>query len=70
MFEGLVLAGTFHATFNLAARQGRVGIMLVLVGGGSAFLYYLLGQKANRMRIGDISSARVHEPLTGRLGGD
>lgn len=70
MFEGLILAGTFHATFNLAASQGRVGIMLVLVGGGSAFLYYLLGQKANRMRIGDISSARVHEPLTGRLGGD
>lgn len=70
MFEGLILAGTFHATFNLAASQGRVGIMLVLVGGGSAFLYYLLGQKANRMRIGDISSARVHETLTGRLGGD
>jgi RsiW-degrading membrane proteinase PrsW (M82 family) len=70
MFEGLILAGTFHATFNLAASQGRVGIMLVLVGGGSAFLYYLLGQKANRMRIGDISSARVHKTLTGRLGGD
>jgi len=70
MFEGLILAGTFHATFNLAASQGRVGVMLVLVGGGSAFLYYLLGQKANRMRIGDISSARVHETLTGRLGGD
>jgi hypothetical protein len=55
MFEGLVLAGTFHATFNLAARNDRIGVMLVLVGAGAAFLYYLLGVKSNRMRDGGIS---------------
>jgi len=69
MFEGLILAGSFHATYNLAASQGRVGIMLGLVGGGSAFLYYLLGQKANRVRIGEIAPQRVHATLTGRLSG-
>jgi len=70
MFEGLILAGTFHATYNLAASQGQVGIMVGLVAGGSAFLYYLLGQKANRVRIGDIAPERVHATLTGRLLGD
>jgi hypothetical protein len=68
MFEGLILAGTYHATFNLAASQGRVGIMLGLVGGGSALLYYLLGLKANRMRMGQIAADRVHGTLVGRLG--
>ena len=34
MFEGLVLAGAYHATFNIAASQGRISVMLVLVAGG------------------------------------
>jgi hypothetical protein len=67
LFEGLVIAGTYHAAFNLAAGQGRIGIMLGLVGGGSAFLYYLLGQKANREKTGAISGTRVHETFVGRL---
>ena len=60
MFEGLIAAGTFHAAFNLAASQGRVGVMLGLVGVGSAFLYYLLGLKSNREKIGEIAAERVH----------
>ena len=67
MFEGLILAGAYHATFNLAANQGRVGVMLALVGGGCAFLYYLLGLKSNREKIGAISAKRVHETFVGRL---
>ena len=67
MFEGLILAGTYHATFNLAASQGRVGVMVVLVGGGAAFLYYLLGLKSNREQMGHISADRVHETWTGRF---
>jgi hypothetical protein len=67
MFEGLILAGTFHAAFNLAASQGRVGVMLGLVGVGSACLYYLLGLKSNREKIGEISAVRVHETYVGRL---
>jgi len=67
MFEGLVLAGAYHATFNIAASQGRISVMLVLVAGGCAFLYYLLGQKSNREKIGTISGARVHETFVGRL---
>src|SRR6185295_14706734 len=55
MFEGLVLAGAYHATFNIAASQGRISVMLVLVVGGCAFLYYLLGLKSNREKIGAIS---------------
>jgi hypothetical protein len=70
MFEGLVLAGTYHATFNLAASQGRIGAMVVLVGAGGAFLYYLLGLKSNRERLGEISSERVREPYVSRLEGD
>ena len=70
MFEGLVLAGTYHATFNLAASQGRVGAMIVLVGAGGAFLYYLLGLKSNRERLGEISAERVHDTYVGRLEGD
>lgn len=67
MFEGLVLAGAYHATYNLAASQGRINIMLGLVGAGCAFLYYLLGQKSNREKIGAISAKRVHETYVGRL---
>jgi PrsW family intramembrane metalloprotease len=67
MFEGLVLAGAYHATFNIAASQGRISVMLVLVAGGCAFLYYLLGQKSNREKTGAISAARVHETFVGRL---
>ncbi len=67
MFEGLVLAGSYHAAFNLAANQGRVTIMLALVGAGCAFLYYLLGLKSNREKIGAISAARVHPTYVGRL---
>ena len=67
LFEGLILAGAYHAAFNLAASQGRVTIMLGLVGAGCAFLYYLLGLKSNRERIGAISAARVHPNYVGRL---
>jgi hypothetical protein len=67
MFEGLVLAGAYHATFNIAAGQGRITLMLALVAAGSAFLYYLLGQKSNREKIGAISRRRVHETYVGRL---
>ena len=67
MFEGLILAGSYHAAFNLAANQGRVGVMLGLVGAGCAFLYYLLGLKSNREKIGAISAERVHETFVGRL---
>jgi hypothetical protein len=69
LFEGLVLAGAYHAAFNIAANQGRDTVMLALVGVGSAFLYYLLGQKSNRERIGEISARRVHETYVGRLRG-
>jgi len=67
LFEGLALAGSYHAAFNLAASQGRVNIMLALVAGGVAFLYYLLGLKANREKIGAISAQRVHETFVRRL---
>ncbi len=67
MFEGLVLAGSYHAAFNLAANQGRVTIMLALVGAGCAFLYYLLGLKSNREKIGAISAERVHPTFVGKL---
>jgi RsiW-degrading membrane proteinase PrsW (M82 family) len=67
MFEGLVLAGAYHATYNLAASQGRIGIMLGLVGAGCAFFYYLLGLKSNREKLGAISPTRVHETYVGRL---
>jgi hypothetical protein len=67
MFEGLVLAGAYHATFNIAAGQGRITVMLALVAAGSAFLHYLLGLKANREKIGAISSRRIHETYVGRL---
>ncbi len=67
MFEGLILAGSYHAAFNLAASQGRVSVMLGLVGAGCAFLYYLLGLKANREKIGAISAQRVHPTFVGRL---
>jgi RsiW-degrading membrane proteinase PrsW (M82 family) len=67
MFEGLVLAGAYHAAFNLAASQGRVGVMLALVGAGVAFMYYLLGVKSNRQKIGEISRRRVHETYVRRL---
>lgn len=69
MFEGLILAGTFHAVYNLAASQGRIGLMLVLVGGGSAFLYYLLGLKSNHEKLGAIAAERVHDTLVGRVKG-
>jgi hypothetical protein len=67
MFEGLVLAGAYHAAFNLAANQGRIGIMLGLAGAGCAFLYYLLGLKSNHEKIGAISKKRVHDTFVGRL---
>ncbi len=67
MFEGLILAGTYHATFNLAANQGRISVMVGLVGAGCAFLYYLLGLKSNREKIGAISAQRVHETYVGRF---
>ena len=67
MFEGLVLAGAYHAAFNIAAGQGRVPVMLALVGAGSAFLYWLLGQKSNRERIGEIAAARAHASYVARL---
>ena len=67
MFEGLVLAGTYHATFNIAASQGRIGVMLGLVGAGCAFLYYLLGLKSNREKLGEISAERGHQTFVGRL---
>jgi len=67
MFEGLVLAGAYHAAFNLAAAQGLVTTMLALVGGGCAFLYYLLGLKANREKIGGISRTRAHDTYVRRL---
>ena len=69
MFEGLVLAGAYHATFNIAASQGRISVMLVLVAGGCAFLYYLLGLKSNREKIGAISAQRVHATFVGRMKG-
>jgi hypothetical protein len=37
------------------------------VGGGSAYLYYLLGLKSNREKIGDISRTRIHETYVRRL---
>lgn len=67
MFEGLILAGSYHAAFNLAASQGRVSVMLGLVGAGCAFLYYLLGLKANREKIGAISRDRVHPTFVGKV---
>lgn len=67
MFEGLILAGAYHAAYNLAANQGRISVMLGLVGAGCAFLYYLLGLKSNREKIGAISSTRVHETFVARL---
>jgi hypothetical protein len=67
MFEGLILAGAYHAAFNLAASQGRIVVMLALVGAGCAFMYYLLGLKANREKIGAISATRVQETFVGRL---
>jgi hypothetical protein len=67
MFEGLVLAGAYHAAFNLAASEGLISVMLVLVGAGSAYLYYLLGLKSNREKIGAISTKRVHATYDGRL---
>jgi RsiW-degrading membrane proteinase PrsW (M82 family) len=67
MFEGLILAGAYHAAFNLAASQGRIVVMLALVGAGCAFLYYLLGLKVNREKIGAISATRVQETFVGRL---
>lgn len=67
MFEGLVIAGAYHATYNLAASQGRISIMLGLVGAGSAFLYYLLGVKSNREKIGAISAKRSHKTYVAKL---
>lgn len=67
MFEGLVLAGAYHAAFNLAANQGRVTVMIGLVGAGCAFLYYLLDLKSNREKIGAISAKRLHPTYVGRL---
>lgn len=67
MFEGLVLAGAYHAAFNISASQGRVAVMLALVGGGSAYVIWLLGQKSNRERIGDISATRTHATFAGSL---
>jgi protease prsW family protein len=67
MFEGLILAGAYHAAYNLAANQGRISVMLGLVGAGCAFLYYLLGLKSNREKIGAISAKRVHETFVARL---
>jgi hypothetical protein len=67
MFEGLVIAGAYHAVFNIAASQSQVTIMLVLVAGGSAYLYYLLGLKANREKIGHISRTRARETYARRL---
>jgi hypothetical protein len=67
LFEGLVLAGAYHAAFNIAASRAQITVMLALVGAGSAFLYYLLGLKSNRERIGEISRTRVHGTYAGRL---
>jgi hypothetical protein len=67
LFEGLVLAGVYHAAFNIAASRSQVTVMLALVGAGCAFLYYLLGLKSNRERIGEISRTRVHRTDVGRL---
>jgi RsiW-degrading membrane proteinase PrsW (M82 family) len=67
MFEGLVLAGAYHAAFNIAASQGRVAVMLALVGGGCAYVIWLLGLKANRERIGDISGTRTLGTFAGTL---
>ncbi len=67
MFEGLVIAGAYHAAYNLAASQGRISIMLALVGGGCAFLYYLLGLKSNREKIGAISAKRLHKTYVAKL---
>ncbi len=67
MFEGLVLAGTYHATFNIAASQGRIGVMLVLVGAGCAFLYYLLGLKSNREKSGQSRRSESTQTFVGRL---
>ncbi|HWN06422.1 MAG TPA: PrsW family glutamic-type intramembrane protease [Steroidobacteraceae bacterium] len=67
MFEGLILAGAYHAAYNLSASQGRTEIMLMLVGGGCAFLYYLLGLKSNRQKLGEISPKRHHDTFVRRL---
>jgi VanZ family protein len=67
MFEGLLLAGTYHAAYNLAASQGRIGVMLVLVGAGAAYLYYLLGLKSNHEKLGAIAGERVHPTFAGEL---
>jgi RsiW-degrading membrane proteinase PrsW (M82 family) len=70
LFEGLILAGSYHAVYNLAASAGRVGLMVLLVGAGAAFLYYLLGLKSNRERLGEIAAERVHATYVDRLTGD
>jgi RsiW-degrading membrane proteinase PrsW (M82 family) len=67
MFQGLVIAGSYHASYNLAASQGRIGVMLVLVGGGCAFVYYLLGVKSDRQRTGAIAAERSHDTFVRRL---
>lgn len=67
MFQGLVIAGSYHASYNLAASQGRIGVMLVLVGGGCAFVYYLLGVKSDRQRTGAIAAERFHDTFVRRL---
>jgi hypothetical protein len=67
LFEGLILAGAYHAAFNLAASEGQISVMLALVGAGCAYLYYLLGLKSNREKIGAISTTRVHATYVGRL---
>ena len=67
LFQGIVCAGTFHAVFNLAASQGRVGIMVGLVAAGAALLYYLLGRKENQVKRGGIGGRYLPTPVE-RLG--
>lgn len=67
LFQGIVCAGAFHAVFNLAASQGRIGIMVGLVAVGSALLYFLLGQKANQAKRGGIGPRYLPTPIA-RLG--
>ena len=68
--RGWCSRAAYHAAFNLAASQGRVSVMLVPGRRPArAFLYYLLGLKSNREKIGAISAPkRVARDLSfGRL---
>ena len=67
MLEGLLLAGTLHATFNHAAFAGNVFLMLLVVLIGMAALLFLLGRKQNQIQLGDDAIERHPESRRGKL---